>query len=153
MAIWIAAVLIVGAVALFIAAPLTDGLVERRNAAANVEMGRREHQRALAVQALRELEFDHEMGKLGDEDYRSLRERLEIRALTAMDGLEEARRLSLLQPPSDRIGLAAGSSQTTRAVTMNFCPQCGTRLGLAHNFCANCGAALAGGTPAANQAE
>ncbi len=151
MAIWIAAVLIVGAVALFIAAPLTDGLVERRNAAANVEMGRREHQRALAVQALRELEFDHEMGKLGDEDYRSLRERLEIRALTAMDRLEEARRPSLSLASSGRIGAAAGSSHLSapaRAIPVNFCPQCGTRIGLAHNFCANCGAALAGGSRA-----
>jgi cytochrome c-type biogenesis protein CcmI len=118
-AIWIAAALLVAAVALFVAAPLTDGLLGRRGAAPNTEIERQEHQRSLAVQGLRELEFDHEMGKLDNHDYRRLRQGLETRALRAMNALQAA-----------------------SALHINFCKQCRTRNSSMHNFCPNCGAKL-----------
>ncbi len=52
---------------------------------------RHEHERALAVQGLRELEFDREMGKLSDADYDSMHKALEDRALTAMAAIENIR--------------------------------------------------------------
>jgi hypothetical protein len=48
-------------VALFVAAPLTEGFL-RRKRSANLEFIRLQHERGLALQGLRELEFDHEMG-------------------------------------------------------------------------------------------
>ena len=73
--LYLAAVLIVASVALFVAAPLGGGLLATRRAGRDAaEAERLEHERALAMQGLRELEFDREMGKLSDADYAALRE-------------------------------------------------------------------------------
>ena len=42
-----------------------------------------------ALEALRELDFDYAVGKLAEEDYRALRARLELRALTVLKALDE----------------------------------------------------------------
>ena len=142
MVIWVAAILLITAVALFIAAPLSDHVLAGRRSAISTESEWREHEHALAIQALRELEFDQAMGKLDAGDYSALRERLENRALAAMSGQEKAPR----QSPPDHAAQAAAWPQLiapARTVIVNFCPHCGTRISRAHNFCANCGAALA----------
>lgn len=88
----LAAALIVAGVALFVAAPLGIGLVgARAKSAGQLQVERHEHERALAVQGLRELEFDREMGKLSDADYQSMHQALEDRALTAMAAIEKIR--------------------------------------------------------------
>ena len=88
----LAAALIVTGVALFVAAPLGIGLVgARAKSPDELKADRFEHERALAVQALRELEFDREMGKLSDADYESMHQALEDRALTAMAAIENIR--------------------------------------------------------------
>ncbi len=88
----LAAAMIVAGVALFVAAPLGIGLVgARAKSAGELQTERHEHERALAVQGLRELEFDREMGKLSDADYDSMHKALEDRALTAMAAVERIR--------------------------------------------------------------
>ncbi|MGH7923107.1 MAG: c-type cytochrome biogenesis protein CcmI [Candidatus Binatus sp.] len=88
----LAAALIVAGVALFVAAPLGIGLkAARAKSAGELQTDRLEHDRALAVQGLRELEFDREMGKLSDADYESMHKALEDRALTAMAAIENIR--------------------------------------------------------------
>jgi cytochrome c-type biogenesis protein CcmI len=88
----LAAALIVAGVALFVAAPLGIGLVgARAKSVGELQVERHEHERALAVQGLRELEFDREMGKLSDADYESMHKALEDRALTAMAAVETIR--------------------------------------------------------------
>ena len=88
----LAAAMIVAGVALFVAAPLGIGLVgARAKSAGELQTERHEHERALAVQGLRELEFDREMGKLSDADYDSMHKALEDRALTAMAAIERIR--------------------------------------------------------------
>ena len=141
MVIWVAAIFLIIAVALFIAAPLSDHLSSVSSPTTGAESERREHEHALAVQALRELEFDYAMGKLDADDYRPLRQRLEIRALAAMGGWEKKP-----SPSSrDRGAPVVPLSQSTvaRTVRGQFCSQCGTGLAQTHNFCPDCGAALA----------
>lgn len=90
MAFYVAAFLIVWGVALFVAAPLTGGLRARaKRGREEIELEHWEHEHALAVQGLRELEFDREMGKLSDADYESLRASLQGRALQAMTATEK----------------------------------------------------------------
>jgi cytochrome c-type biogenesis protein CcmI len=101
--IWVAAILVVAAVALFVAAPLSDDASDGGRPATGGESERHEHEHALAVQALRELEFDHAMGKLDADDYRALRQRLEIRALAGM---------SVRASSPDRIAPAVAPSQS-----------------------------------------
>jgi hypothetical protein len=51
----------------------------------------REHwrrQKEEALVAIKDAEFDHQLGKLSDDDYRELRRRLEAQALTAIAELE-----------------------------------------------------------------
>ena len=139
MVIWIAAILLIAAVALFVAAPLSDYVSNRSTPATGADSQRREHDHALAVQALRELEFDHAMGKLDADDYHALKQRLEIRALTAMG----ERKKTPGGSSADRVEPVAPSSQpivAARTIGVSFCSQCGTRLAQAHNFCPNCGA-------------
>jgi cytochrome c-type biogenesis protein CcmI len=145
---WIAAVMLVAAVALFVAAPLTDGLLRRRRDSSNrLEIERLEHDRGLAIQGLRELEFDHEMGKIDDADYAALRAQLEQRALVAMSASERARKPNPPAPlrlaPKRAMSAAPVShrsaSSTQRA---DVCPRCGVRAGAGHNFCTECGASL-----------
>jgi cytochrome c-type biogenesis protein CcmI len=140
--IWIASILLISAVALFIAAPLTDQVFAGRRSALSTGSDQREHEYVLALQGLRELEFDHAMGKLDAGDYHVLRDRLEKRALAAMSVREKTVR----QRPTEQAAPAVAEPQPimpARAVTVRFCPQCGTRIGPTHNFCANCGVALA----------
>jgi hypothetical protein len=154
--IYVAGIMLVAAVALFVAAPLTEGFLRRRRVGAkDLELERLEHERALAVQGLRELEFDHEMGKVDVADYQSLRGPLERRALAAMSALEPARledQATTLRLASRRArpAIAAAAAQIGHA---NFCPQCGVRAGATHNFCAECGAALATAAFGATRAE
>jgi ribosomal protein L32 len=141
--LYAAAIMIVASVALFVAAPLAGGLFRRRQVANELDLERLEHERGLAVQGLRELEFDHEMGKLDDADYRELKATLEARALAAMGAIDRAKgagRVATMRLASRRS--KAGPVTQTAVRRFNFCPQCGVRAGAAHNFCAECGAAL-----------
>jgi cytochrome c-type biogenesis protein CcmI len=138
--IWIAALLLIVAVALFVAAPLGDHVSNEMSTTGGVKSQRREHEHALAVQALRELEFDHAMGKLDGDDYHALRKRLEIRALAAMGVPGEEPLGSSL----DAVAPLGPSSQPVAGApnsAINFCSRCRARFALAHNFCPNCGAA------------
>ena len=134
--IWIAALLLIIAVALFVAAPLSDQHLAGAGLTAGAEAQNYDREHALAVQALRELEFDHAMGKLEGNEYRALRQKLESRALATVAaprktaGSLSAERRVESQPIS-----------VPRVATVNFCVQCGTRFDEGHKFCANCGAA------------
>jgi hypothetical protein len=82
-----AALLLVG-VALFVSAPLYSETAQAGAQRPDARRERLEHERAQAVQGLRELELDRQMNKLSRADYEQLRERLELRALRAMSALE-----------------------------------------------------------------
>jgi cytochrome c-type biogenesis protein CcmI len=139
--IWLASILLIVAVGLFVAAPLSDQVLTGRRSARNADSEQREHEYALALQALRELEFDHAMGKLDEGDYHSLKDRLEKRAMAAMSGRGEMMRQRL----TEQAVRAAASPQPIMpdsAIAVRFCPACGARNGRGYNFCADCGAAL-----------
>jgi cytochrome c-type biogenesis protein CcmI len=161
--LYLAAVLIVASVALFVAAPLGGGLLATRRAGRDAaEAERLEHERALAMQGLRELEFDREMGKLSDADYAALHEGLMTRALAASAALERlharvaapAPEAAAARPRLVRSGSAAapaaGSAHATARI--RFCPQCGIEVA-AGNFCSECGAPLSLSARAAARAE
>ena len=164
--LYLAAVLIVASVALFVAAPLGGGLLAGRRIREAAEAERLEHERALAMQGLRELEFDREMGKLADADYAALRESLMTRALSASAALERLRAPAPARPrlvravdrgaPAQASAAAvpgpAAQSAPGAPVRVSFCPQCGAQVAPA-NFCSACGTALATPARAATRAE
>ncbi|MGB3549165.1 MAG: c-type cytochrome biogenesis protein CcmI [Candidatus Binatus sp.] len=167
----LAAALIVAGVALFVAAPLGIGLIgARAKSSGEIQVERDEHDRALAVQGLRELEFDREMGKLSDEDYESMHKALEDRALTAMAAVENfhlqtakaANRKKFSSAPLAQAPRRSGSSarrtggaatpvahaqqppqsQPSPSHTNRFCSQCGAPAAADSKFCAQCGLAI-----------
>jgi ribosomal protein L40E len=73
----------------------------------------RKNRRSGAVEALRELEFDRETGKISDSDYEPLKARYTEQALVAM-----------------------------RAGDAPVCERCGPRHEAEADFCSKCGAAL-----------
>ena len=172
--LYLAAVLIVASVALFVAAPLGGGALATRRAGRDAaEAERLEHERALAMQGLRELEFDREMGKLSDADYASLHEGLMSRALGASAALERlhgtsaaptsagaaavAPEAAAARPRLVKSGLTAApaagaASAAATAPRIRFCPQCGLEVAAA-NFCSECGAPLSLSARAAARAE
>jgi len=157
--LYLAAVLIVASVALFVAAPLGGGLLAARRAGRDAaEAERLEHERALAMQGLRELEFDREMGKLSEADYAALREGLMTRALGASAALE---RLHAAMAPAPETAAArprlvksqaAPATAPAAASRIRFCPQCGVEAA-AGKFCSECGAPLSVSARAPARAE
>jgi hypothetical protein len=87
--LYLVGLLLIGIVAAFVALPLFgpseehDFLAEPDSQAA-----RWERQKAEAYAALKEAEFDLQMGKLTDTDYQLLREKYEARALEALAQLD-----------------------------------------------------------------
>ena len=151
--LYLAASLIILGVALFVAAPLLLDGGQHRATLPSDELARLEHDRALAIAALRELEFDREMNKLSDSDSAELRAHLENRALTAMAGIEElsaaikprARpKSATFQPRPPKVNQSA-PPQTVTTPRYRFCPDCGARSPSSPtaNFCAGCGRTLA----------
>jgi cytochrome c-type biogenesis protein CcmI len=169
----LAAALIVAGVALFVAAPLAIGLAgARAKSVGELQVERHEHERALAVQGLAELEFDREMGKLSDADYASMHQALEDRALTAMAAVEKIRdqadkaanaKKPIVTPLTQAIRRPAPAPRridpvptlvlhteppqppppsSSQSRKISFCPECGMRAAVDAKFCAHCGIAI-----------
>lgn len=133
--LYLAAVLIVLGVALFVTAPLFETSAGRREQPGAGELARLEHERALALQGLRELEFDRQMHKLAEEDWNTLRQALEERALHAMARIDELAGAPVAAAPMRVATLRSAGG-------WNFCPQCGSAMERSGRFCAHCGTPL-----------
>lgn len=99
--VYLAGLAVIGIVAVVAAAPLLRGRDAgqgrgpasghesgRVSAAVGSERHRLEKEKELAYGAIKEAEFDFQMGKLSPEDYAALREKYAARALEALEALE-----------------------------------------------------------------
>ena len=97
---------------------------------------------AVALRALKEIEFDRATGKLSDTDYEQLKAKYTAEALAAMRG-----------EPRPTPGASPGITRARPTVPCpehgprpekdaQFCSECGRRLGTAPGYCARCGTAL-----------
>jgi hypothetical protein len=84
--------------------------------------------------ALKDLDFDHKMGKIDDTDYLEMKSRFEAEAVALLGRIDD---------------LAAGVSAKAawrKAAPMSgdvrFCVKCGAKIGVDFNFCGKCGAAI-----------
>ena len=96
----------------FVLYPLFRADISSRRTAQRASRGAGPRQ-SHAVDALRELEFDRETGKISDSDYEPLKARYTEQALAVM-----------------------------RAGTASVCEKCGPRPERDAEFCSNCGSAL-----------
>ena len=105
---------------------------------------------AVALRALKEIEFDRATGKLSDADYDALKTRYTEEALAALSrtagltpgaspGISEPRAVARGQATKMAVCPIDGPRPESDAV---FCSTCGRRLGTAPAYCARCGTAL-----------
>jgi hypothetical protein len=103
--------------------------------------------RAVALRALREIEFDRATGKLSDADYEGLRAKYTAEALAAMRA-EESRvaapgsGATPTRPPFPIPRSFCPTHGPRPELDAAFCSDCGRRLGTAPGYCARCGSAL-----------
>ncbi len=104
--------------------------------------------RAVALRALKEIEFDRATGKLSDADYDALKTRYTAEALVALraESREPGAGSSPIPvAPAPRSPLPAPSCPThgpRPEPDALFCSECGRRLATAPGYCARCGTAL-----------
>lgn len=104
--------------------------------------------RAVALRALKEIDFDRATGKLSDADYEALRAQYTVAALAALregdagKGTGEGSQRPHHPSPVPRLPspvCACGSRPDPDAV---FCASCGRRLTASPGFCSRCGTGL-----------
>ncbi|MBI5505497.1 MAG: hypothetical protein HY899_11895 [Deltaproteobacteria bacterium] len=114
---------LIALVAVIIAAPLWRTDLDQAAVEPSVSDELWKHEKAVALLAITEADFDRATGKLSDDDYTVLREDYEDRALRAIDELEKLD--ASPAPPAE--------------VSARFCGNCGTRFGSADRYCSSCG--------------
>ncbi len=106
------------------------------------------------LQSLRELEFDHDLGKLTDEDYKDLKRRYERQAVKVMRELDELHggrgwETAIDEQLDKRRQQLARQRQAEEARALSAatpaivdCPECGKQMDSDARFCSQCGATL-----------
>ena len=98
--------------------------------------------RAVALRALKEIEFDRATGKLADADYDALTRKYTGEALVALRE-EEATPLPIATRPfHPRPAVTCPTDGPRPEADARYCSACGRRLGGAPGYCARCGTAL-----------
>jgi len=94
-----------------------------------------EREKALALRAIKELEFDRAMGKVSEKDFADMSVRLRSRAARIIRQLDAGSgyRAQIEQEISRRIGSAP---------VVGLCAACGTQNDADARFCKTCGAGL-----------
>jgi hypothetical protein len=127
------------ATAIALAWPLLSQANEAREAADTADPTTRlQSEKDTVLAAIREADFDHEVGKLSAEDHRVLRAELEERAVAALAAIDRA----ATHPAPVAVAHAPGM---TRLPTAAFCPSCGQKRTNDAEFCSRCGKRLARG--------
>lgn len=112
-----------------------------------------EERRSAALEALRELEFEHETGKMTDDEYRRQRARYGRVALDALEeaesgGTEGAGAPDAERPAAGEAGAGAAPSSSEEIAgesPRTRCPSCGAAVRAAASYCGRCGARLEAG--------
>ncbi len=96
--------------------------------------------------AIRELDFDHSVDKVSDEEYAQQRYRLVAQGVEVLQQLDALPEPDAEEDPLEQLIAAARSGgplpATAAPAGASFCPQCGQRAQPGDRFCAACGAAL-----------
>ncbi|MEW6319938.1 MAG: zinc ribbon domain-containing protein [Acidobacteriota bacterium] len=117
-----------------------------------------EREKTLALRAIKELEFDHAMGKIADADFQDVRDRLRARAIGLIQQLDAGggyrtvidRELEVRLGRKPARPADAGTGGGTAAIDTDpapaaagVCASCGVGNDADARFCKNCGSKLA----------
>lgn len=102
--------------------------------------------REAALDALEELQFEHETGKLSDEDYRRLKNkyaRAAVEARREEEGVGDADDAAADSgEAAERVTTPADGEKPEGTGASVHCPECGTEAGPDARFCGQCGTEL-----------
>jgi hypothetical protein len=96
--------------------------------------------RAVALRALKEIEFDRATGKLSDADYDALKRKYTAEALVALREDAGTPLPVSARPSGPAVACPTDGPRPERDA--RFCSACGRRLGDAPGYCTRCGSAL-----------
>ena len=133
--IWLLASLLFLAVVAYVTYPLLRPPQKREEEEGEQELLSRKE---ALLSAIKELQFDYELGNLSPKEHRELEEKYEARALSVLRELDH---------PS-----TSGAEEVEREIAAlrrvikerRFCSGCGTPADPGDKFCARCGALLKG---------
>jgi hypothetical protein len=110
-----------------------------------------EREKQLVLKAIKEIEFDYQMRKISERDYREMVERYRNRAMRLISELEAGgdfrglieKELRLrLELPASEPPASAGAAPATPSVPRPACPACKTVNDPDARFCKSCGGKL-----------
>lgn len=99
-----------------------------------------EREKALALRAIKDLEFDRAMGKVSEKDFAEMSTRLRARAAGLLRQLDAG--AGYRQQIEKEIEKRLGSASVEAPVTSRTCRSCGTTNDTDARFCKNCGTNL-----------
>jgi len=98
--------------------------------------------RAVALRALKEIEFDRATGKLADADYDLLKRKYTGEALVALRDEAATPIPVAARPAAPGPAVVCPTDGPRPERDARFCSACGRRLGDAEGYCARCGTSL-----------
>jgi hypothetical protein len=100
-----------------------------------------EREKQALLKALKELDFDHQMGKVSDKDFGEISTQYRARAIRVMRQLDEAGRdyEAMIEKDLEKKRLSPVGAQPS---VPDQCGKCGTRNDSDAEFCKKCGAKL-----------
>ncbi len=122
------------AVSAFIVYPLLTARVgSKREFDSNHRATDLEERKDNIYAAIKEIEFDFQMGKLSEDDFDELRQQYKNDAVQLLKEMDKA------QPG----GTTTAGKKSPKGQSASFCWNCGTRLKKEDKFCFDCGTNLA----------
>jgi len=102
-----------------------------------------EREKTLALRSIKELEFDHAMGKVSDKDFADMSARLRARAARLIRQLDAGStyRQTIEREIERRV---APKAPRPAADAARFCSACGEKIEVDARFCKHCGQAVQG---------
>ena len=140
-----AATALVGIAALRMLKPLVSGETDRTAMVGERTKAALEREKALALRAIKELEFDRAMGKLSDADWQEMSGRLRVRASRLIRQLDAGvgYREQIERDLTRRLGAAvAPKAASEERAAPRACATCSMTNDADARFCKNCGAKL-----------